>query len=290
MPEKQIFGDMLFSLRESKQMSQEALGDLIGVSRSAVNGYEKGKSFPVPDKLVKLARHFGVTVDYLLTGESANSAAPQNSSSYKQPENQLHVVREEKPAPYSKATDGLRILTVQVGADNEENIEFVGTKAAAGYGAGGFLEKEFIGNLPHFRLPDAAYRNGSFRCFQVSGESMQSTLYNGDWVICRYIERWDRDIRDNRVYVVVTEDGIRVKRLLNRLTERGNLALQSDNMAFPVDFVDGGEVREVWEAVGRLSRQFVNPRFDIATELARHNAEIAELFVMVRGLKGSGEE
>lgn len=216
----------------------------------------------------------------------ANANAAQNNLPYTEPENRLTVIREEKQAPYKAAGTALRVLTVQVGADNEENIELVNTKAAAGYGAGGFLQQEFIGNLPHFRLPDPAYRNGSFRCFQVSGESMQSTLYNGDWVICRYIERWDRDIRDNRVYVVVTEDGVRVKRLLNRLTERGNLALNSDNPAYPVDFLDGADVREVWEAVGRLSRQFINPRYDVNLELARHNAEIAELFSLVKELKG----
>jgi transcriptional regulator with XRE-family HTH domain len=86
MPEKQSFGDRLFGLREKNKMSQQAVGDLISVSRSAVNGYEKGKSYPVADKLLKLAQYFKVSVDYLLTGEMLKSepkaAAPQENLSY----------------------------------------------------------------------------------------------------------------------------------------------------------------------------------------------------------------
>jgi phage repressor protein C with HTH and peptisase S24 domain len=129
------------------------------------------------------------------------------------------------------------------------------------------------------------YRNGSFRAFQVSGESMQSTLYEGDWVICRYVERWDRDIRDTYVHVVVTEEAILVKRVNNRLSERGQLTLHSDNPAYPVQFVDGEQVREVWVAVGKLSRQFVNPRYDVNVELARHSATLEDLLSRIERLE-----
>lgn len=266
----------------------------LGVNPTMISEiFGKRKNKPSVELLQKTMETYPqLRTDWLLLGEGqmlksdANADTAQKTLPYTEPENRLKVIREEKQAPYQAAGSGLRVLTVQVGADNEENIEFVDTRAAAGYGAGGFLQQEFIGQLPHFRLPDPAYRNGSFRCFQVSGESMQSTLYNGDWVICRYIERWDRDIRDNRVYVIVTDEGVRIKRLLNRLTERGNLALQSDNPAFPVDFLGGAEVREVWEAVGRLSRQFVNPRYDVTLELSRTRADVDELLAFMLEMKG----
>jgi phage repressor protein C with HTH and peptisase S24 domain len=248
-------------------MKSGVVGDLVG-------GRLNKPSF---DALLKILKAYpAVNTEWLVLGRGepiklSTDAQPQKTSSYKE----------------LQTGQRLRVLTVQVGPDNEENIEFVSQRAAAGYAKGGFMEQDFIAQLPHFRLPDAAYRNGSFRCFQVGGESMQSTLYNGDWVICRYIEEPARDIRDNRVYVVVTEEDVRVKRVLNRLNDpnRANLALQSDNAAFPVDFVGSDQVREVWEAVGRLSRQFVNPRYDVDLVISRHNAEIAELFGMVRDLK-----
>ena len=287
MSEIQGVAERIFSLRKAADKNQEELAAELGLSKSGVSSFEKGKSIPSPENLVKLARLFKVSVDYLLTGSDGSLwiIEAKNTDSGKEPQ-KTSSYKELQPG------QGLRVLTVQVGPDNEENIEFVSQRAAAGYATGGFMEQDFIAQLPHFRLPDAAYRNGSFRCFQVSGESMQSTLYNGDWVICRYVEEPARDIRDNRVYVVVTDTDVRVKRVLNRLNDpnRANLALQSDNAAFPVDFVGGDQVREVWEAVGRLSRQFINPRYDVSNELARHNAEIAELFGLVKQLQGSGGE
>lgn len=193
------------------------------------------------------------------------------------------IEREEQP-PYKGASP--RILAVQVGPDNEENIELVSVRAAAGYASGGFIDHDFIEKLPSFRLPDAAYHNGSFRAFQVSGESMQSTLYDGDWVICRYVERWDRDIQDMYVHVVVTEENVLVKRVNNRLNERGELALHSDNPAYPIQFMDGQQIREVWVAVGKLSRQFVNPRYDVTLELARQSEAIQELLEFKKNIEG----
>jgi len=197
---------------------------------------------------------------------------------------QLQVSAVEEPrAAYGT---GVRVLTVQVDTKNNENIELVSSRAAAGYIAGGFLEPEFIGQLPSFNLPDPAFRNATFRAFQVSGDSMQSTLYEGDWIICRYVEHWDRDIRDGYVHVVVTEDSLLVKRVLNRLNERGELTLLSDNTAIPTQFLDAQLVREVWVGVGRLSRKLINPRFDVNQELMRTRADVDELLAFMQEIKG----
>lgn len=250
-------------------MTPQGVGDLL-------SGKKGGPSFSVLQNI--LMAYPGVREEWLIFGHE-----PMYKNSFLIREKELSVVREEEPAPYAGA--GPRVLTVQVGPDNEENIELVSVRAAAGYAAGGFLQEEFIEQLPSFRLPDPAYRNGSFRAFQVSGESMQSTLYNGDWVICRYVERWGRDIRDTFVHVVVTEETVLVKRVSNRLNERGELTLHSDNPAYPVQFIDGAQVREVWVAVAKLSRQFVNPRYDVNAELARHAATLEELLSRVEGLE-----
>lgn len=56
------------SLRNSQtpKMSQERLGKLVGVGRSAVAMWESNKSEPDNATLVKLAEIFGVSADYLL--------------------------------------------------------------------------------------------------------------------------------------------------------------------------------------------------------------------------------
>lgn len=56
----------LKELREDKGISQDILAELIGVCRSAYGHYETGDRQIPLDSLIKIARYFDVTVDYLL--------------------------------------------------------------------------------------------------------------------------------------------------------------------------------------------------------------------------------
>jgi len=46
-------------------MTQQQLADRIGVAKSVVSYYESGDRFPSYDVLIKIARTFHVTTDYL---------------------------------------------------------------------------------------------------------------------------------------------------------------------------------------------------------------------------------
>ena len=75
-----MLGIRIAILRISKGWSQAELARRIGVSASAVGMYEQGRREPSLDLLVRLAREFGVTTDYLLMGETPHSdllAAPE---------------------------------------------------------------------------------------------------------------------------------------------------------------------------------------------------------------------
>ncbi len=60
-----ITGERLRNLRERKSMSQEAVADFLGISRTAYNKYESGVIKPVR-KLEQLSLLFGVSTDYIL--------------------------------------------------------------------------------------------------------------------------------------------------------------------------------------------------------------------------------
>ena len=49
-------------------MSQAELADRLGISPSAVGMYEQGRREPCGALLVSMAKEFGVTTDFLLTG------------------------------------------------------------------------------------------------------------------------------------------------------------------------------------------------------------------------------
>lgn len=59
-------GEKIAALRREKGMSQEALGEKLGLSRQAVSKWEADQAVPTMDNLVELSRLFGVSVDTLL--------------------------------------------------------------------------------------------------------------------------------------------------------------------------------------------------------------------------------
>lgn len=59
-------GEKLRTLRIEKNLTQKQVADRIGLAISAVSSYESGSRYPTYDTLIKLARMFHVSTDYLL--------------------------------------------------------------------------------------------------------------------------------------------------------------------------------------------------------------------------------
>lgn len=67
------FSERLRELRTKEGLTQQQLGDLIGVSKSVVSYYEVRERVPSPATLIKLSRVFHVSVDYLLALENGRT-------------------------------------------------------------------------------------------------------------------------------------------------------------------------------------------------------------------------
>jgi len=61
-----VIGEKIKELRKNSKITQEQLGNAIGVSKMAISYFEKGKKSPGRESLKKIADYFGVTTDYLL--------------------------------------------------------------------------------------------------------------------------------------------------------------------------------------------------------------------------------
>lgn len=61
-------------LRGSRNMTQEQLAMLMGVSRQAISKWESEKAYPEMDKLLMICDMFGVTLDELVMGDVRASA------------------------------------------------------------------------------------------------------------------------------------------------------------------------------------------------------------------------
>lgn len=66
-------GSKISTLRKEKTWSQGELAKQIGASREIIGKYERNENLPSIEMVAKMARAFGVTVDYLIgEGESAS--------------------------------------------------------------------------------------------------------------------------------------------------------------------------------------------------------------------------
>ncbi len=60
------FGVKLKALRKGQSLTQQQLADRVGVAKSVVSYYESGDRYPSYDILIKIARLFHTSTDYLL--------------------------------------------------------------------------------------------------------------------------------------------------------------------------------------------------------------------------------
>jgi len=222
-------------LRRQHGWTQEQFAEKVGIKRSLVGAYEEGRADPRLNTLFSIAQVFDISVDILI---SENASKLSNDELY------------------SRSGQGLKVLSITVDSDEEENIELVPLKASAGY-LNGYADPEYLEDLPKFKLPILP-DSGTYRAFEISGDSMLP-LQPGTIIVGKYLESLE-DIKNGRTYVLITRtEGIVYKRVFNYLKENGKLFLVSDNGSYTPYEIAGEDVLEVWEAKAFISMQFPDP-------------------------------
>lgn len=94
------FHSKMIKLRKHKGFTQETFAAEIGVSRQSVYKWESGQSYPEVEKLLKVARTFGVTVDDMLSDdmEVGRNGEMMPLADYLAEEERLKKEAEEKRA------------------------------------------------------------------------------------------------------------------------------------------------------------------------------------------------
>lgn len=209
-------------------------------NRQTVGNIIAGVNKPSYDFMLLLLKVFpDLSFDWLINGKGEpfhNSAPP------------MQVVR-----------DSSMPKVVTVDSSGDENILYVPIPARAGY-LSGYGDPEYIEHVEAYRLPNL--KNGTYRMFQVEGQSMYPTLKHGDIVVAEWVESID-DIRDERVHVLVTkQDGIVIKRAINAANKLGSVIAKSDNTnkgEYPNIEVRPNDIKEIWYARGFFSYSFASP-------------------------------
>ena len=254
--------ERITTIRDTFNLNNFSFSKRIGVTGTTVDSIINGrpqadgsrkKTKPGYDVLTAIINEFNINPDYLF-GKS-----------------EVMLTSEIKNSPtYSGVPQ-----VVAVNNSGNENIIYVPIQARAGY-LNGYGDSNYIEQLPSFSMPHL--NNGTFRCFEVQGNSMVRTFFDGDLVFGKYVESLN-DIKDGRVYIIVTKnDGIVLKRVINRIKERGKLILKSDNKDgnYPMYTINAEEIMEVWYVTMFASKQMPEP-VDVYDRLHDLESKIVEL-------------
>ncbi len=254
-----IISDNIRYLRKERGYTQAQFAEKMDIKRSLVGAYEEGRADPRLNNLIKIAEVFSVEVDTLIRKDIAKLSI-------------------------SEATkEKLKILAITVDKQNNENIELVPQKAAAGY-LNGYADTAYIQELPRFQLPNLP-KSATYRAFEISGDSMLP-LQSGTIVIGSYVEKIT-DIKNGKTYVLVTsKEGVVYKRVFNYLEEKNKLALVSDNIAYSPYNIEPTDVLEIWEAKAFISVSFPDPKQSNDISLDKLSVILKDLQEELVKLKG----
>ncbi|MBJ8024913.1 helix-turn-helix transcriptional regulator [Bacillus cereus] len=61
-----MFGQRLKDLRREKKLTQQDIADVLGIEKSNISRFESGKQSLSSENIIKTAKYFNVSVDYIL--------------------------------------------------------------------------------------------------------------------------------------------------------------------------------------------------------------------------------
>lgn len=179
------------------------------------------------------------------------------------------------------------VVTVTVDKDDNERILHIPVTAKAGY-QDQYNDKVYLEDLDSYTLPSSYFKTGTFRSFEVEGDSMEPVLHSGEIIVCSFIDDpnlWKYNLKDGYVYVVVTDNDILVKRVINRLKEDNLIELESDNPDYPPILVGASEIKEIWSVKMKISpfahskislRQEMDNKYSSLNDVIRNQSGIIE--------------
>lgn len=213
--------ERLVTFIKRKGLSQKKFETMVGLSNGYVNNISKGIG---AEKMQRILSVFPeLNQEWLLTGEGA-----------------MLKTAEARP----------------IAPDRHAQIPLVGQYAYAGY-LSGYGDNEYIGTLPTIDFTPDREMTGNWLAFEVKGDSMEDgsidSYIEGEIVICREVERdyW-KDSRlfiNKRDFVIVHEEGVLIKRIIEHNVERHTITIHSLNPMYQDRVLDLAQVKQIFSIV-----------------------------------------
>ncbi|MAR73674.1 LexA family transcriptional regulator [Halomonas sp.] len=234
-------GRRLREERESLGLTQTALAGLAGVAKNTQLLYETDQRSPKADYLVALDGA-GVDTHYVLTGRRQVAFS------------QLQDV-ESRPDQVEQQQGGFSLNSDISTADTSGLCALPMYDIEAAAGDGRALEAEEIETTLYFPSEQLAAQGldpDHVVGVKVRGDSMETTLTDGDWVL---IDRKDRPDRPEGVFLLLVEGERRIKRV--QRVAGGAWVLISDNSHYQAEMIPPekvGNVSVLGRCVVRIGR------------------------------------
>lgn len=241
------------------------------------------------EKRVRSSRQFALSLDYLpqslseiLKGRRDVTIELLRKAIAKYKINPVYVMTGDGPMFMTEETNqSFRVLTTIRSPDEDELIVHVPLPAQSVYAAE-LGDPSFVQELPTFSLPDYKYKVGTHRSFDIPGDAMEPTLFEGDKVVCSFLEPtlWASGLKDNYAYVIVTRSDVVVRRVRNHIEASREIELFADNSFYEDYRLPLTDLREIWYVRARITPFLPSPQ-----NIQRYNqGEISELRETIRTL------
>ncbi len=255
-------------LRTRAGLTQEKLGDLIGVKRSSIGAYEENRAVPPYITLQSMATVFGVTLDEILAHRYATDhtteslfkdepkvvVTPTVTEPRKVEESSKPVTGTEKKQPFSRSS---QVHLFESGP----MIRYVSYRYFDKYILDDSFHKE-LDTLPGLKLP-FYNENDEIRAFDVP---VGNHLGEGV-VICKKVNKDNSSFGNNAYLLVSMKKGF----VLSSITD----ATPTDlfvTIAGKATSLNRSEIKEVWESIGYFSLTLPKPQPDVAKIAEKINA------------------
>lgn len=204
-----LFGMRFKAACEEKKLTQQQVADLIGVSKTTVNGYATGAQLPAGENLLAIQSALNVSIDWLLTGQEPNSS------------------------PWS---------------DGYVEVPLYEAKLSGGHGADVISEKP-VDRLSFKRdwfIGQKGMDPEEAALMFVTGDSMEPTFYDGDLVL---INKANKTIYGGGVYAVRWENRLIIKRLSLSAPGKLRVASDNEKFYPPIEVDADNSVEVIGKVV-----------------------------------------
>ncbi|WP_067147127.1 helix-turn-helix domain-containing protein [Pseudotamlana agarivorans] len=215
-----LFGKNIRKIRSVKALSQQAFADIFDLKRGTLGAYEEGRSEPKIETIIKIANHFSIPIDTILTKELTVNQLLKFKGDL---EDNLELPNRNK------------LTTIPcINPDDQESY----IKHAS--------NPNYIKDLNFLSLP--INNNNKLRAYVVDNLEMSSEnngLFPKDIVIGQWVAKNDFEkITTPSVYLILTAEALLLKRVY---PSNNSFILRADHVGIDESVLKFSEIEELWE-------------------------------------------